>query len=90
MQIFFERLSAKFERGSSGPVFRTPVPGGWLVSPLHERGAFCFVPDPEHKWLKEEEEPEDDLKVVGTVPTLGDLATVVRANAGNAPDPSAG
>ena len=33
-------------------VYRTKVPGGWLVLVMHNtnRSGLTFYPDPEHKW----------------------------------------
>jgi hypothetical protein len=46
------------ELGSSGrgvlkldwDVFRTRVPGGWLVLVIQNTSGLTFYPDPEHKW----------------------------------------
>lgn len=43
---------------------RAKVPGGWILKAVHEgRAGFTlfamvFVPDPEHKWVKEEKPPD--------------------------------
>jgi hypothetical protein len=31
-------------------VFRTRVPGGWLVLVIQNTSGLTFYPDPEHKW----------------------------------------
>jgi hypothetical protein len=31
-------------------VYRTSVPGGWLVLVIHNTNGLTFFPDPEHKW----------------------------------------
>ena len=44
-------------RGGHEKMYRTPVPGGWLVMVAHPEDpnippalAMSFVPDPEHAW----------------------------------------
>ena len=31
-------------------VYRTKVPGGWLVLVMHNTSGLTFFPDPDHKW----------------------------------------
>lgn len=41
-KLLFERLSSNI------PLYRTAIPGGWLVS--NAAGSSTFVPDPDHTW----------------------------------------
>ena len=31
-------------------MYRTPVPGGWLILIISSSSSVSFYPDPEHKW----------------------------------------
>ncbi len=46
-RVTWEEIS----RGYSNRVYRTEVPGGWLVR-TYKNGAVTFIPDPQHEWLK--------------------------------------
>jgi hypothetical protein len=40
---------------ATGGVYRTPIPGGWLIALFWQMGhpggpALCFYPDAEHAW----------------------------------------
>jgi hypothetical protein len=59
------QLEIKWERvqGTNGPVvFRTAVPGGWLVASSVDPGAqLVYIPDPDGNWgYWEEDEGEDE------------------------------
>lgn len=61
-QTFFDHLQKRFSRSTPRlhwqkiksdqkkirPLFRSAVPGGWLLS--NEFGALTFLPDPDHRW----------------------------------------
>lgn len=58
------------ESNLAGTVWRAQVPGGWIVRVTNENGygwrdSVCFMPDPNHEWLKEptEEEIQEALKM---------------------------
>jgi hypothetical protein len=42
--------SAGGEFFNLGDVYRTKVPGGWLVLVTNNARGLMFYPDPEHKW----------------------------------------
>lgn len=45
--------SSREEKGVfslSWDVYRTKVPGGWLVLVMQNTSGLTFVPDPDHKW----------------------------------------
>lgn len=46
--LTFEQLGDGLPRGY---VYRTKIPGGWLVVVSQQEGCGAtFVPDPEHRW----------------------------------------
>ncbi len=45
-------MARQIDRESIGDgLFRTKVPGGWIVTLYNN--AICFYPDPQHLWEKE-------------------------------------
>lgn len=49
MSIQWEKLESDSKREK---IYRTPVPGGWLVKIVWEKisVSITFYPDPEHHW----------------------------------------
>ena len=46
-KLEWEQIS-KMSLRFPGPIFRAPIPGGWLVS--SQVGGLVFIPDPRHRW----------------------------------------
>jgi hypothetical protein len=40
----------ELETESDAGLYRTPVPGGWLIMTCGNDTAICFYPDPKHRW----------------------------------------
>ncbi len=54
VQLVWERVRSTRANGGifklDWEVYRTKVPGGWLVVVMHNTSGLRFYPDPEHKW----------------------------------------
>ncbi|MFB6307648.1 MAG: hypothetical protein ABEH43_11810 [Flavobacteriales bacterium] len=47
----FEKLDADWSLSAGGGIWRTKVPGGWLVIyDYSNQGGLTFVPDEEYEW----------------------------------------
>ena len=52
-QLIWHKLNSSSAGGEFfklGDVYRTRVPGGWLVLVTNNARGLMFYPDPEHKW----------------------------------------
>ena len=73
-QEFGYAVSAKKSVDYFARMWRTPVPGGWLVVTLPESNvtqtATCFYPDPNHQW-KPSDMPEhaESLRLLRPAPS---------------------
>jgi predicted metal-binding membrane protein len=49
-EMRFERIKTSLAGSGSFGLYRSPVPGGWLVMHTGQVSSITFVPDPNHEW----------------------------------------
>ena len=49
-KLILEEIQCGYPRGGVELVFRSKIPGGWLVFVKGDTTPVVFVPDPKHEW----------------------------------------